>query len=217
MFRDVQTEFVKKVDCIIRAVYEQGDSAWVKVEEKILVYKTIWYLTYDIHFDNSTHVVRRDCNLFESASILCCHCLVVLSSYKVNEVSSYYILLHWKKNIKRKHTYIKSSHDVRRSDESHNIFKGLCVHFYNIAQKFVDCDNEANILHAALDDVRTKLVDYHARMRNKIVTNAHNSIAIETSSVVGTEDIQGLSKEQRDNHVESSGNIDLDAPAQQIA
>ncbi|RYR66080.1 hypothetical protein Ahy_A03g012028 [Arachis hypogaea] len=88
----------------------------------------------------------------------------VLSSYKVNEVHSCYVLTRLSKNIKRKHTYIKSSHDVRRSDESHNIFRWLCAYFYNVVQEFVDCDNEANMLHATLVDARAKLVDYRAKM-----------------------------------------------------
>ncbi|RYQ84807.1 hypothetical protein Ahy_B10g104284 [Arachis hypogaea] len=194
MFRDVQTEFAKKADCTIRAMYEQGDSASIKMEEEILVYETTRHVTYDIHFDHSTHAVRCDCNLFESAGILCCHYLVVLSSYKVNEVPSCYVLPRWSKNIKRKPTYIKSSHDIRRSDESHNIFRGLCAHFYNVAQEFVDCDDEADMLHAALDDARAKLVDYRAMMQNKTVAIAHNSIATDTSIVLGTKNIQAPSK-----------------------
>ncbi|XP_015932796.1 protein FAR1-RELATED SEQUENCE 6-like [Arachis duranensis] len=188
MFRDVQTEFGKKADCTIHVVDEQGDPARVKVEEEILVYETTRYVTFDVYFDRSTHEVRYDCNLFESAGILCCHCLVVLSSYKVNEVPSSYVLPRWSKNIKRKHTYIKSSHDVRCSNESHNIFRGLCAHFYNVAQEFVDCDDEADMLHNVLEDARAKLVDYCGRMRNNT-----------------------------DNPVESAANQDLEASAQQIA
>ncbi|RYR26679.1 hypothetical protein Ahy_B02g060962 [Arachis hypogaea] len=156
MFRDVQTEFGKKADCTICAVDEHGNSARVKVEEKILVYETTRYVTFDVHFGHSTHEVRCDCNLFESA---------VLSSYKVNEVPSCYVLPRWSKNIKRKHTYIKSSHDVRRSNESHNIFRELCAHFYNVAQEFTDCDDEADMLHNVLEDARAKLVDYRGKMR----------------------------------------------------
>ncbi|KAL4275784.1 hypothetical protein AHAS_Ahas20G0141800 [Arachis hypogaea] len=55
-------------------------------------------------------------------------------SYKVNEVPSCYVFPRWSKNIKRKHTYIKSSHNVRRSDKSHNLFRGLCAYFYNVVQ-----------------------------------------------------------------------------------
>ncbi|QHN94054.1 Protein FAR1-RELATED SEQUENCE [Arachis hypogaea] len=165
MFRDVQTEFEKKAGCIIRAVDEQGDSAWIKVEEEILVYQTTRYVTFDVHFDHSTH-----------------------------EVPSCYVLPRWSKNIKRKHTYIKSSHDVRRSDESHNIFRGLCAHFYNVAQEFVDCDDEADMLHNVLEDARAKLVDYRGRMQNNTVPTTHNSIATVPSTVFGTVDIQAPSK-----------------------
>ncbi|RYR49858.1 hypothetical protein Ahy_A07g036382 [Arachis hypogaea] len=214
MFRDVQTEFGKKADCTIRAVDEQGDSARVKVEEEILVYETTQYVTFDVHFDHSTHEVRCDCNLFESAGILCCHYLVVLSSYKVNEVPSCYVLPRWSKNIKRKHTYIKNSHDIRCSNESHNIFRGLCAHFYNVAQEFVNCDDEADILHNVLEDARAKLVDYCGRMRNNTVATTHNSIVTDPSTVFGTEDIQAPSK---DNPVESTANQDSEAFAQQIA
>ncbi|XP_057745217.1 protein FAR1-RELATED SEQUENCE 1-like [Arachis stenosperma] len=179
MFKDVQTEFGKKADCTICAVDEQGNSARIKMEEKILVYETNRYVTFDVHFDRSTHEVRCNCNLFESA---------------VNEVPSCYVLPRWSKNIKRKHTYIKSSHDVRRSNESHNIFRELCAHFYNVAQEFVDCDNEADMLHNVLEDARAKLEDYRGKMRNNTVATAHNSIIIGSSIVFGTEDIQALSK-----------------------
>ncbi|XP_016177944.1 protein FAR1-RELATED SEQUENCE 6-like [Arachis ipaensis] len=63
--------------------------------------------------------------------------------------------------------------------------------FGAIRKEFVNGDDEADMLHAALND-------------------AHTSIATETSSMVGTEDIQGPSK---DNRVESCRNVDLDAPA----
>ncbi|KAL4337328.1 hypothetical protein AHAS_Ahas12G0099200 [Arachis hypogaea] len=239
-------EFGKKAYCNIRAVNEQGDSAWVKVEQEILAYEKTRYVTYNVHFGHSTHEVRCECNLFESAGVLCCHCLVVLSSYKVNKVPSCYVLCRWSKKIKCKHTYIKISHDVRCSNESHNLFRGLCAHFYNVAQEFVNGDDEAAMLHAALDDARAKLVDYRTKMQNKVVADAHTSIAIEISSVVATGDIQGPSKvttkgqpkgkrlgyemeksikksmqrkwksSGQDNRVESYENIDLDAPARQI-
>ncbi|QHO47387.1 Protein FAR1-RELATED SEQUENCE [Arachis hypogaea] len=150
----------------------------------------------------------------------------VLSSYKVNEVPSCYVLPRWSKNIKRKHTYIKSSHDVRRSNESHNIFRGLCAHFYNVAQEFVDCDDEADMLHNVLEDARAKLADYHGRMRNNTVATEHNSIVTDPSIVFGTEDIQTPSKKihaekaeefTQDNHVESAANQDSEASAQEIA
>nr|XP_025651934.1 protein FAR1-RELATED SEQUENCE 5-like [Arachis hypogaea] len=132
---------------------------------------------------------------------------------KVNKVPSCYVLHRWSKKIKCKRTYIKSSHDVRRSDESRNLFRGFYAHVYNVVQEFVDGDDEAAMLHAALDDARAKIVDYRTKLRYKVVVDAHTSIATKISSVVTTGDIQGPSK---DNRVESCENIDLYAPARQI-
>ncbi|RYR62197.1 hypothetical protein Ahy_A04g019598 [Arachis hypogaea] len=130
--------------------------------------------------------------------ILYCHYLVVLSSYKVNDLPSFYVIPRWSMNMKRKHTYIKGSHD-----------------------EFMDCDDEADMLHVTLDDARAKLVDYRARMRNKTITNAHNSITTDTSTVLGIEDIQAHQRKRKslgkDNRVESTGNQDLDSFTQQIA
>ncbi|KAL4357449.1 hypothetical protein AHAS_Ahas09G0187800 [Arachis hypogaea] len=114
----------------------------------------------------------------EYTGILCCHYLAVFSSYKVSRVFAYYVLPYWNKNIKRKHTYIKSSHDVSRSDESHYLFKGICAYFFNVAQEFVNYDEKIAMLHATLDDERTKLVDYHAKVRSKSAADTYASMAI---------------------------------------
>ncbi|KAL4381337.1 hypothetical protein AHAS_Ahas04G0123400 [Arachis hypogaea] len=133
MFRDVQTEFVKKADYRISVVAKDGAIVCMKGEEKNLVKDTILYIPYDVQFDRSTYEVRCECNLFESSGVLCCYCLAIFHSYKVYKVPTCYVLPHWSKNIKRKHIYVKSSHDVSRSDESHTAFKRLCAHFFNIA------------------------------------------------------------------------------------
>ncbi|RYR32730.1 hypothetical protein Ahy_A10g047259 [Arachis hypogaea] len=89
---------------------------------------------------------RCECNKFESVGILCCHILAVWLYYRVDTVPSCYILPRCSKNFIRKHTYIKSSHDVARSNESHNLFRHLCSKFYNVAQEFVACEEKAAIL-----------------------------------------------------------------------
>ncbi|RYR40111.1 hypothetical protein Ahy_A09g045788 [Arachis hypogaea] len=69
------------------------------------------------------------------------------------------------------------------------------VHFDRLThEEFVDCDDEADMLHNVLEDVRAKLVDYRGKMRNNTVATAHNSIITGPSTVFGTEDIQAPSK-----------------------
>ncbi|RYR34089.1 hypothetical protein Ahy_A10g048810 [Arachis hypogaea] len=188
MFREVQQEFRKKGNCLIRGVTQVGDSFCVNVDERYLFFGESRYCTNSVDFDPLTHKVWSECNMFESRGILCCHYLAVFSYYRVDIVSSCY-----RKNVQCKHTYIKSSYDVNRSDESHNLFRGLCSYFFNVAQNFVTCDEEAAMLHLALDDVRAKLVDYHTNLGSKSVA------AIQYECVVGPDDIRGPSK------VESKG------------
>ncbi|XP_025685259.1 protein FAR1-RELATED SEQUENCE 6-like [Arachis hypogaea] len=194
IFRDVQIEFVKKANCRVSAVDEQGPLVCVKVEEEKLVNDTILCVPYDVHFDRSTQELRCECNLFESSGVLCCHCLEVFHSYKVYKVPSSYVLPRWSKKIKRKHTYVKSIHDVSRSDESHVAFRGLCAHFYNVAQEFVGDDDETALLHVALEETRAKLAAHHPKMRSESVSDIQTNIGSQSSNDVGVDDIQGPSK-----------------------
>ncbi|RYQ89142.1 hypothetical protein Ahy_B09g095948 isoform E [Arachis hypogaea] len=138
--------------------------------------------------------LRCECNLFESSGVLCCHCLEVFHSYKVYKVPSCYVLPRWSKKIKRKHTYVKSSHDVSRSDESHVAFRGLCAHFYNVAQEFVGDDEETALLHVALEETRAKLAAHRAKKRSESVAETQTNIGSQSSNDVSVDDIQGPSK-----------------------
>ncbi|XP_016206884.1 protein FAR1-RELATED SEQUENCE 5-like [Arachis ipaensis] len=194
MFRDVQTEFVKKADCRVSVVDKQCPLVCMKVEEEKLVNGTILCVLYDVHFYHSTQEVRCECNLFESSGVLCCHYLKVFHLYKVYKVPTCYVLPRWSKKIKRKHTYVKSSHDVSRSNESHVAFRRLCAHFYNVAQEFIGDDDETALLHAALKETRAKLAAHRAKKRFESVSKTHTSIGSQSSNVVGVDDIQGPSK-----------------------
>ncbi|RYR18117.1 hypothetical protein Ahy_B03g062744 [Arachis hypogaea] len=166
----------------------------VKVEEEKLVNDTILCIPYDVHFDRSIQEVRCECNLFESSGVLCCHCLEVFHSYKVYKVPSCYVLPQWSKKIKHKHTYVKSSHDVSRSDESHVAFRGLCAHFYNVAQEFIDDDDETALLHVALEETKAKLAAHRAKKRSESVSETQTNIGSQSSNYVGVNDIHSPSK-----------------------
>ncbi|KAL4373830.1 hypothetical protein AHAS_Ahas05G0121000 [Arachis hypogaea] len=147
-----------------------------------------------VKFDPSTHKIRCECNMFASRGILCCHCLAVYFYYEVDRVPSCYVLPRWSKNVQRKHTFIKSSHDEKRSDESHNLFKRMCTHFFNVAQKFMTCEEEAAVLHSGLDELRAKLVDYRVNLGSRSVPNTDNNMLTQFDPACIASDIQGPSK-----------------------
>ncbi|XP_057756753.1 protein FAR-RED IMPAIRED RESPONSE 1-like [Arachis stenosperma] len=174
MFRDVQTEFMKKADYRVSVVAEEGASVCMKVEEEKLVNNTILCVPYDVHFDRFTQefFIRIKCTKY----------LPVMFS------------LDGARKIKRKHTYVKSSNDISWSDESHVAFKGLCAHFYNVAQEFVGDHDKTTLLHAALEETRAKLAVHRAKKRSESVVETHTSIGSQTLNVVGVANIQGPSK-----------------------
>ncbi|RYR14181.1 hypothetical protein Ahy_B04g070787 [Arachis hypogaea] len=124
----------------------------------------------------------------------CCHTLAVWSYYRVDTVLSCYVLPRWSKNVIRKHTYIKSSHDVAWSDESNNLFRHLCLEFYNVAQEFFTCDEEEAILRAALWDTKSKLTDYRASVRSTTVVVIQNTMPTQSTGSAIVHDIQGPSR-----------------------
>ncbi|RYR16125.1 hypothetical protein Ahy_B04g073070 isoform M [Arachis hypogaea] len=112
----------------------------------------------------------------------------------LNRVPSCYVLPRWSKNVQRKHTFIKSSHDEKRSDESHNLFRRLCTHFFNVAQEFITCEEEAAMLNSGLDELRAKLVDYRVNLGSRSVPNTDNNMVTQSDTACVASDIQSPSK-----------------------
>ncbi|RYR23796.1 hypothetical protein Ahy_B02g057289 [Arachis hypogaea] len=76
--------------------------------------------------------VKCHCLLFESRGILCRHSLSVLSFERVDNVAPKYILERWSKNIKKRHTHIKSSQDELLLEPRSKRFDKLVFRSYNI-------------------------------------------------------------------------------------
>ncbi|RYR26052.1 hypothetical protein Ahy_B02g060199 [Arachis hypogaea] len=194
MFRILQLEVRKKTDCVVRSIEKKGDTISITVDEQKFFWGKPVYHTFRVDFDPLSQKGQCECNKFESAGILCCHTLTVWSYYRVDIVPSCYVLPRWSKNVIRKHTYVKSSHDVARSDESNNLFRHLCSEFYNVAQEFVACDEEAAILRVALWDAKSKLIDYRASMRSNTAAASQNTVPTQSTGGAVVHDIQGPSR-----------------------
>ncbi|KAL4394711.1 hypothetical protein AHAS_Ahas02G0179300 [Arachis hypogaea] len=96
-FREVQAQF-------------RGFTTYEVIEQVSNSTFNKFVVTYDaVSRDVKCHYL-----LFESRGILCCHSLSILSFERVHNVESKYILERWSKNIKRRHTHIKSSQEFTR-------------------------------------------------------------------------------------------------------
>ncbi|RYR66813.1 hypothetical protein Ahy_A03g012898 isoform C [Arachis hypogaea] len=94
-FKEVQAPFRGKVNCITRSMHSNlGFTTYEVVEQVSNSTINKFFVTYDA----VSREVKCQCLLFESRDILCRHSLSVLSFER-------------RKNIKRRHTHIKSSQD----------------------------------------------------------------------------------------------------------
>jgi zinc finger SWIM domain-containing protein 3 len=87
-----------------------------------------------VMFNRKNHDLSCECLLFEFRGIPCRHVLCVCAHERIEKVSEKYFLSRWKKNIKRKHSYITSSYSAVEMNPQMERFDKLCKHFYNVAK-----------------------------------------------------------------------------------
>ncbi|QHO07976.1 Protein FAR-RED ELONGATED HYPOCOTYL [Arachis hypogaea] len=145
------------------------------------MHSTLGFTMYEVieQVSNSTFnkfvvtndVVSRDvkchCLLFESRGILCCHSLSILSFERVDNVVSKYILERWSKNIKRRHTHIKSSQDEPLLEPRSKRFDELVFRSHNICEFASESEELTEILHRAFHKVMAEMEEYQEKNKGK--------------------------------------------------
>ncbi|KAL4344162.1 hypothetical protein AHAS_Ahas11G0150800 [Arachis hypogaea] len=121
-----------------------------------------------ITYDAVSRDVKCHCLLFESRGILCRHSLCVLSFERVDNVALKYILERWSKNIKRRHTHIKSSQDEPVLEPRSKTFDELVFRSHNISEFASESEELTGILHRA-DKVMAEMEEYQERRKGKIL------------------------------------------------
>ncbi|RYR67733.1 hypothetical protein Ahy_A03g014124 isoform A [Arachis hypogaea] len=136
MFRDVKDQFIKKADYNISSINHHGTSTACEVDQQKMVSDMLVY------------------NKYQSSEVQCDYFMFQLY------VSSQYILSWWSKNVSRRHTYIRSSLDMDRSNDNMTIFRELCFDFYNVAQDFMATPEVTVILRDTIDSARNKFKEH---------------------------------------------------------
>ncbi|RYR53902.1 hypothetical protein Ahy_A06g029148 isoform B [Arachis hypogaea] len=123
--------------------------------------------------------VKCQCLLFESRGILCHHALSVLSFERVTQVSPRYILEQWSKKVKRRHTRIKSSHDVPLLEPRSKRFDELVFLSQNICEFASESEELTAIMHHAYDKVMVEMEELKAK-RNETCSLSHEDANLES-------------------------------------
>uniref|UniRef100_A0A2N9GDG2 SWIM-type domain-containing protein n=1 Tax=Fagus sylvatica TaxID=28930 RepID=A0A2N9GDG2_FAGSY len=175
-----ELEFSGRQGCIVNELVRGGDEEKYKIEDEACSGKL-----FEVRFSSSECLVGCVCRMFEFRGILCRHALFVLSQERVTVLPDRYILDRWRKDIKRKHTYVSTCTDdvqhnpvLERYEKLHRLAVGVLeigaesVENFNVLEKLLidlkdnfprSCDKQPssqrkNSVGAAPDVVRTEVV-----------------------------------------------------------
>ncbi|RYR51631.1 hypothetical protein Ahy_A06g026610 [Arachis hypogaea] len=111
-----------------------------------------------VTYDTIPSQVKCQCLLFESRGILCRHSPSALSFERVDK---------WSKNIKRRHTHIKNSHDKPLLEPRSRRFDDLVFQSQNICEFASKSEDLTTILHCAYDNIIVEMQEYKAKSKRK--------------------------------------------------
>ncbi|RYR56797.1 hypothetical protein Ahy_A05g022497 [Arachis hypogaea] len=111
--------------------------------------------------------VKCRCLLFESRGIMYHHSLSALSFEQVDKVAPKYILERWSKNVKRKHTHIKSSQGEPLLEPRSKRFDDLVFCSHNICEFASEFEELTGILQRTFDNVMAEMQEYQAKSKDK--------------------------------------------------
>ncbi|KAF5481495.1 hypothetical protein F2P56_002139 [Juglans regia] len=139
-FREVQQEIMGMIYCHCRFEKMDGVIATYSVDDQVKAEDFIKEVTYTLYFNETECEAKCVCGLFEMRGIICRHILAIFSAKKVRELPEKYILDRWRKDIKRKYTFISRSYDIADQRPETVRYKRILKTFNEVVTNAVSCD-----------------------------------------------------------------------------
>ncbi|XBJ23490.1 hypothetical protein VPH35_001621 [Triticum aestivum] len=170
-FQEFQEQLRGKIYCYPSLLNKQGSlfSFGVSEDRKIFFegedgeIKEKWIASeFTVLFNQEECDVQCICRLFEFRGILCSHIISVLALMKIRDVPSRYILQRWRKDFKRKHTFIKCSYGDMLNTPVVQRYDDLCKRSREVAEKGAESDTLRDLVMDGLDELERKIEAYCA-------------------------------------------------------
>ncbi|KQJ90913.1 hypothetical protein BRADI_4g34550v3 [Brachypodium distachyon] len=168
-FKEFQEQLRGKIYCYPTQVNKEGSLFTFRVREDRKIFfegedgeikdKRI-ISEFAVLFDQGECDVQCGCRLFEFRGILCSHILSVLALMEITEVPSRYILQRWRKDFKRKHTFIKCSYDDMLNTPLVQRYDNLCKRSREVAENGAESDALYALVMDGLGQLQIK-IDAH--------------------------------------------------------
>lgn len=170
-FLEVQDEFFGKADCNVSVTHGNGSICHYNVIEDVLIGGKPKETVVEVTFDRVNCDVKCSCRLFEFKGILCRHSLAILAQERVKEVPCKYILDRWRKNIKRKYVYTKTSYGVQPHKPQMQRLELLCNQFNSVADVATEFEETSSFVKVTLCNLKEKIQAWASHLRNSSQVN----------------------------------------------
>ncbi|KAK7285606.1 hypothetical protein RJT34_20382 [Clitoria ternatea] len=174
-FLEVQHEFVGKADCNVSIASEDGSICHYNVIEDVIIADKPKESMFEVTYNRQNCDINCNCHLFEFRGILCRHSLAVLSQERVKEVPCKYILDRWRKNIRRKYAYVKTSYGVQHFKPHMQRLEMLCNEFNSIANAAAEFEDTSSFVKVALCNLKEKLEAWTTLLRKSSQVDVEES------------------------------------------
>ncbi|GJN41271.1 hypothetical protein PR202_gn00619 [Eleusine coracana subsp. coracana] len=129
-FQEFQKELTRKIYYYPTFIKKEGAIEVYQVTEDMRIGDKRKDVVYDILLNEEEFEVKCSCHHYEFRGILCRHVLCLLREKRIKEVPLKYILERWKKNVKRKHNFIRCTYSGMEDTSVAKRFDMFCaIHF----------------------------------------------------------------------------------------
>ncbi|XP_035550313.1 protein FAR1-RELATED SEQUENCE 5-like isoform X2 [Juglans regia] len=154
-FKEVQQQLTGIIDMDPTLLKRDGAIKTYLVEDEVRGEEFTKLITHSVDFNEEDAAAKCSCGLFQMKGILCRHILAVFKCNKIKSLPERYILDRWRKDIKRRYTFIHSSYDSgdQRADANrYSSLLNICYQMITHAAGSKEHTEDAiNKLYAMID------------------------------------------------------------------
>ncbi|XP_057438088.1 protein FAR1-RELATED SEQUENCE 6-like [Lotus japonicus] len=184
-FQEVQDEFVGKADCNVSVDRVDGSICHYNVVEDVIIGDMPREYVVEVTYNRVTCDVKCDCRLFDFRGILCRHSLAILSQERVKEVPGSYVLDRWRKNLRRKYVYVKTSYCVQHLKPQMQRLESLCNQFISVAEAAAESEETTSFVKVTLCNFKEKLEAWAPHLTNSSQVDIEEAQCISSSYGAG--------------------------------
>ncbi|KAM0850334.1 hypothetical protein ACQ4PT_053177 [Festuca glaucescens] len=170
-FQELQQQLRGKIYCYPTMLNKEGllYTFGVREDRKIVfegedgeIKEKRFISEFTVLFNQGDCNLKCLCRLFEFQGILCSHILSVLALMEITEVPSRYILQRWRKDFKRKHTFIKCFYGDMLNTPVVQRYDSLCKCSHQVAENGAESDALYTLVMDGLNELQIKIDAYRA-------------------------------------------------------